>query len=187
MFILIFFFFRGNVRKAQPHYKLVLFKSRRQASSNSTTQPNSLPSNQDRYFAVEEEVERIEERKAEDIPAADKHLEEDTPAADIQAADKHPSDNLLVDNLEEEELQSEADLDYNNSSLILPLEIKNRSQSPRQQNRNPIPPPNLPEFGETKKKSEEKRREEERVNGGEDSEGVEMTEKKSGDMKDLYI
>lgn len=60
----------------------------------------SLPSNQGRYFAVEEEAERTEERKAEDIPAADKHQEEDSPAEGIPAADKHPSDNLPEDNLE---------------------------------------------------------------------------------------
>ncbi len=106
---------------------MVFFRSTRQASSNSTAQPNSLPSNQGRYFAVEEEAERTEERKAEDIPAADKHQEEDSPAEGIPAADKHPSDNLPVDNLEVEALQSEADLDYNNSSLVLPVQINNRS------------------------------------------------------------
>ena len=50
---------------------------------------SSLLSNQDGYYVVEEEVERIEERKLKDIPAVDKHWEEDTSAADIQVADKH--------------------------------------------------------------------------------------------------
>ena len=158
--------------------QLVLFRSRRQAGSNSTTQPNSLPSNRGRYFAVEEEAERTEERKAGDIPAADKHRAEDSPAVDIPAADKHPSDNLPVDNLEVEALQSEADLDYNNSSLVLPLRIKNRSPFSTQQK--PISIPSMKPAGiQQKQREKTEERGGERVNG-EDSEGLQCTEKKNG-------
>lgn len=82
-----------------------------------------------------------------------------------------------------EALQSEADLDYNNSSLVLPVQINNRS--PFWTQGKPISIPSIKAAGIQRNKRKSEEREGERVNG-EDSEGVEWTEKKSG-MWRIYI
>lgn len=97
-------------------------RSRHPANSNSTEQPNSLPWLHYYCSVVEEEAERTEEHKQEDIagdiPAEEDILAGDIPAGDIPEADKRLWHIPPVDNLEEEEHQLGVVAGCNSSWLL---------------------------------------------------------------------